>query len=194
MVIMQLNKRDMLRNNFVCSVPSISVEVSMATREQNLFSSTWERRSKGGSANISNLWGRRSPNFWTGQSRFLSSNCFFECEHRFIDKPMVATEPALASAWLLGLDSKLYPSNIPRMLNKYLTRFVQSLYWVRQNRANERKALLIGWFHVGSMIGYATGQRSRSRYTCTCQIYTVYMLWFNFIHALAHVRYIKILT
>ena len=144
---------------------------------------------------MSNLWGRRSPNFWTGQSRFLSSNCFFECEHPFIDKPMVVTEPAVASAWLIGLGSKLYPSNIPCMLDKYLTRFVQSLYWVRQNRANERKSLLIGWFHVGSMIGYATDQRSRSRYTSTSyHIYTVYMLRFNFIHALAYVQYIKILT
>ena len=41
---------------------------------------------------------------------------------------MVVTEPAVASAWLLGLGSKLYPSNMPRMLNKDLTRFVLSLY------------------------------------------------------------------
>ena len=78
---------------------------------------------------------------------------------------MVVTEPAVASAWLLGLGSKLYPSNMPRMLNKDLTRFVLSLYWVRQNRANGRKALLIGWFHGGSMIGYVPDQRSRSRYS-----------------------------
>ena len=32
-----------------------------------------------------------------------------ECEHRFIDKPTVVTEPALPSAWLIGLGSKLYP-------------------------------------------------------------------------------------
>ena len=41
------------------------------------------------------LSGRRSPNFWTSQSCFLSSNCFFffDCEHPFIDKLMVTTEP-----------------------------------------------------------------------------------------------------
>ena len=32
-----------------------------------------------------------------------------ECEHRFIHKPTVVTEPALPSAWLIGLGSKLYP-------------------------------------------------------------------------------------
>ena len=34
-----------------------------------------------------------------------------------IDKPMVIKEPAVASAWLLGLGSKLYPSNMSRMLS-----------------------------------------------------------------------------
>ena len=47
----------------------------------------------------------------------------FECKHPFIDKPMVMTEPTVASAWLLGLGLKL-PSisllNMPRMLNKDL--------------------------------------------------------------------------
>ena len=32
---------------------------------------------------------------------------FFECKHVFFDKPMVINEPALASAWLLGLGLKL---------------------------------------------------------------------------------------
>ena len=32
-----------------------------------------------------------------------------ECEHRFIDKPSVVTEPALRSARLIEVDSKLYP-------------------------------------------------------------------------------------
>ena len=43
---------------------------------------------------------------------------FFECEHLLIDKPMAITEPAVASARLLGLGSKLHPRNMPRMLNK----------------------------------------------------------------------------
>ena len=66
---------------------------------------------------------------------------FFEREHPFIDKPIVITEPAVPSAQLLGLGSKLYPSNMQRMLNKDLTRFKQSHSRVHQNQACERKAL-----------------------------------------------------
>ena len=54
---------------------------------------------------------------------------------------MVITEPAIPSAQLLGLDLKLSPSNMPRMLNKDLTRVMQSLSRVRQNRVSKRKAL-----------------------------------------------------
>ena len=53
---------------------------------------------------------------------------FFECKHPFIDKPMAITEPAVASARLLGLGSKLHPRNMPRMLNKNLTRFIFSIH------------------------------------------------------------------
>ena len=53
---------------------------------------------------------------------------------------MFITEPAVPS---LGL--KLYPSNMQRMLNKELTRFMQSLSRIRQKRASERKVLLAGW-------------------------------------------------
>ena len=66
---------------------------------------------------------------------------FFEREHPFIDKPIVITEPAVPSGQLLGLCSKLYPSNMQRMLNKDLTRFKQSFSRVHQNQACERKAL-----------------------------------------------------
>ena len=38
---------------------------------------------------------------------------------------MVITEPDVASARLLGLGSKPYPNNMPRMLDKDLTRFMQ---------------------------------------------------------------------
>ena len=93
---------------------------------------------------MSNLWGCCSPNVRTSQSCSPLSNMFFECEHPFIDKPMVISERAVAIAQLLGLGSKLYPINMPRMLNKDLTRFMQSLSWVRQNQANKRKALLAG--------------------------------------------------
>ena len=47
---------------------------------------------------------------------FSRQTGFFECEHPFIDKPMVITEPAVPITRLFGLGSKLYPSNIPPML------------------------------------------------------------------------------
>ena len=40
---------------------------------------------------------------------------------------MTINEPAVPGARLLDPGSKLYPNNIPRMLNKDLTRFMQSL-------------------------------------------------------------------
>ena len=55
--------------------------------EQNLILSFSLLRRKGSSVWIaSTLWSRRSPNFWTSQSCFLSSNQFFLCEHPFSDK------------------------------------------------------------------------------------------------------------
>ena len=61
-----------------------------------------------------------------------------ECEQPFIDKPIVKTKPAIASTQLLGQDLKLYPSNMQRMLNKDLTRFMQSLSWELRNCSSER--------------------------------------------------------
>ena len=58
---------------------------------------------------------------------FFCLSGLFECEHSFIDKPMVITEPAVASTELLGLSSKLRPSDRSRMLNKDLTSFMHSL-------------------------------------------------------------------
>ena len=90
-----------------------------------------------------------SPNFWTSQSCFLASNWFF------LDKPMIRTEPAVPTARLLGLDSKLYPSKMQHMLNKDFTRFMPRLCPVQQNRASERKALLdllTGWLWCDASI------------------------------------------
>ena len=58
---------------------------------------------------------------------------------------MVITEPVIPSAQLLGRALKLYPSNMPRMLNKDLTRVMQSPSRVNQNRVSKRKALLSEW-------------------------------------------------
>ena len=55
---------------------------------------------------------------------------FFECSihlFEFIEKPMVTTKTSVASARLLGLGSKLYPSDMLRMFNKDLFQFMQSL-------------------------------------------------------------------
>ena len=55
-------------------------------------------------------------------NRILSCHTgFFNCEHLFIDKPMVITESSVSSAQLLGLGSKLHSSNIQQMINKGLT-------------------------------------------------------------------------
>ena len=69
-----------------------------------------------------------NPNFWTSQSCFLSSNWFFDCKRLFIDKQVIVTGPAVPlGTRLLDLGSKLFPSNIQRMLNKNLTRFMHNL-------------------------------------------------------------------
>ena len=55
-------------------------------------------------------------------NRILSCHTgFFNCEHLFIDKPMVITESSVPSVQLLGLGSKLHSSNIQQMINKGLT-------------------------------------------------------------------------
>ena len=72
---------------------------------------------------------------------FFCLTFFFECEHPFIDKSPSITEPAVPSARILGLGTKLYPSSMQRMLNKDLTWFTQSLFRVRRKQAGERKAL-----------------------------------------------------
>ena len=92
-----------------------------------------------GSACIaSNLWSHLSPK---------SSILFFLFKLVFSNtsicyNPMDISEPAVPSAGLLGLGSKLYPSNMLRMLNKNLNCFVQCLSWARQNRASEKQVLL----------------------------------------------------
>ena len=67
------------------------------------------------------------PEHWTGLSCFPVLNWFYECEHRFVNKAMVIAEPTVPSVRLLGLGSRLYPSNMPRMPNKDRIRFKQRL-------------------------------------------------------------------
>ena len=93
---------------------------SPCTEQSLLLFPSWVRKRKGGSAWImSNLWGRRSPNFSTSQSCSASSNWFFRVwASIYWTKPLVITEPNVASRQLLGLGSKVhvYPSNMLQML------------------------------------------------------------------------------
>ena len=70
---------------------------------------------------------------------FSRQTVFFDYVHVLIDKPMVITEPAVASTRLLDLGSKLYPSNMQRILKKDLTQFMESLSRVRQNQASQER-------------------------------------------------------
>ena len=93
-----------------------------------------------------NLLSRRNPNFWTSQSCFFSRQTGFCVRASVNDEPMFTTEPTVLSARILSLGSKMYPSDIQRMLNKDFTRFMQRLSRIRQNRVRERKAVLLaGW-------------------------------------------------
>ena len=49
-----------------------------------------------------------------------------QCEQRFSDKPTVINDHAVATTRLLAMGSKLYPSKMPRMLNKNLTPSTQN--------------------------------------------------------------------
>lgn len=69
---------------------------------------------------------------------------FSECEHPFIDNPMVFTEPAVSRAWLLlrpGFEP--YPSNKQCMLNKIV--LVSYRVFLKYTTGSDRKALLTGW-------------------------------------------------
>ena len=51
---------------------------------------------------------------------FFCQTFFFECEHRFIDKSLRITEPAVPSTRLLVLGSKLYPTACSECSTKIL--------------------------------------------------------------------------
>ena len=53
---------------------------------------------------------------------------------------MVITEPSIASAWLLGLGSKLYPINMSHILKKVLTQFMQSLSLEKSSKRQKSSA------------------------------------------------------
>ena len=68
----------------------------------------------------------------------------------FFAKPMIITEPAVPTARLLGLGSKLYPSNMQHMPNKDFSRFFESLSSTSKSR--KWKALMAGWLWCDASI------------------------------------------
>ena len=52
---------------------------------------------------------------------------------------MVRTELTVPNARLLGLDSKLYPSNVPRMFNKDLTQLDSYRVFLEYVKVEEEK-------------------------------------------------------
>ena len=88
-----------------------------------------------------NLWSQHSPNFWTSQSCFLLSNCFFlRVRASIYGKLAVKTKLFVPSAWLLGL------------IGTCPTRILfhsRSLPWVCPNQGS-KKALPTGYNFSGN--------------------------------------------
>ena len=86
--------------------------VIYAPCDQSLLLSYWvrRRRKQTGRLCLNRMEPLQSPKpellDWSSLFSLVKLVCS-ECEHRFIDKPSVVTEPALPSARLIGLDSKL---------------------------------------------------------------------------------------
>ena len=74
------------------------------------------------------------------QTGFSSASIYF-----LINRWLQLNLLYILSTGPLGLGSKVYPSNMQRMLNRGFTRFKQNLSRARQDRASKRKSLLAGW-------------------------------------------------
>ena len=82
----------------------------------------------------------RSPNVWTSKSCSLSSNWFFESEPPFIDKTDGFNWARYTKRTAIRPGFETVSQQHAALLNKDLTRVMQSLSRIRQNRASERKA------------------------------------------------------
>ena len=69
-------------------------------------------------------------------SCFVFAHFFSQCEHSFIDNPMIITEPAVTCARLLSLGSKPYPSSEFQGVKTFCPSFCASLI------AGSRRAFL----------------------------------------------------
>ena len=54
-------------------------------------------------------------------------------------KPMVVTEPTVPSTRPLSLGLKLYPSNMQRMRNEDLTRFMSAPKWSKRKKGSDSR-------------------------------------------------------
>ena len=73
---------------------------------------------------------------------FSRQTGFFNASIHLLIKLLVITEPAVLRAWLLGLDWRLYPSNMHHSIHAVF------LEYTNIDRASERKALLAGWNYL----------------------------------------------
>ena len=70
---------------------------------------------------------------------------FFECKRLFIDIPVVITKPTVASALLLALGWKLYPSNMLFMRNEYLYSNHADYFSSTPKSSKQNKVSAGGW-------------------------------------------------
>ena len=74
---------------------------------------------------------------------FSCQTGFFECEHPFTDKPMVITEPTVASTWLLRLVRNCFLGTCRARSTKISSH--SRLSGVHQHKRQQRKALVARW-------------------------------------------------
>ena len=98
---------------------------------------------------------------------FSRQTGFFDCEHRFNDKPMVITEPAAPSARPLGLDLKLYQQQHTARVRQRYHFSCRVFFEYANNRATETKALLAPGVSFQS---YSFSQASKTTNTATPDI------------------------
>ena len=112
-------------------------------------------------------WVRRRKQ---GSAWFASSlgSCRSPREHLFIDKPLVTTEPSVPTARLYGLDSKLYPSDTKRMVNKSFNRVHHNRAWLCW-QGTPKTLPCVGW------LTYTARLLPLSQFENPCQAFNLYL-------------------
>ena len=97
-----------------------------------------------------------------------SVRCRSPREHLFIDKPLVTTEPSVPTARLYGLDSKLYPSDTKRMVNKSFNRAHHNRAWLCW-QGTPKTLPCVGW------LTYTARLLPLSQFENPCQAFNLYL-------------------